>query len=104
MITHWNPEAERILGWSADEAVGRRGFAGWAARTADAEEVRERLLGAMHAPGRQVHEFALLTKDGGRVLVRTQAAAVHGPTGGPPGSTAPSPRCTRRSTWSGPSR
>lgn len=39
VVTHWNREAERILGWSAEEAVGRRGFAGWAVRTADAEEV-----------------------------------------------------------------
>ncbi|MDX3215661.1 PAS domain-containing protein [Streptomyces sp. ME02-6991-2B] len=85
VITHWNTEAARILGWSAEEAVGRRGFAGWAARTADAEEVRERLLGAMAADGRQVHEFALLTKDGRRVLVRTQAAAVHGFDGRPVG-------------------
>ncbi|MGH4029641.1 PAS domain-containing protein [Actinomycetota bacterium Odt1-20B] len=78
VVTHWNREAERILGWSAAEAVGRRGFAGWAVRSADAAEVEERLLSAMHAPGRQVHEFALLTKDGGRVLVRTQSAAVRG--------------------------
>ncbi|MDG4863574.1 PAS domain S-box protein, partial [Streptomyces sp. T-3] len=68
VVTHWNREAERILGWSAAEAVGRQGFAGWAVRTADAEEVQGRLLSAMQAPGRQVHEFALLTKDGGRVL------------------------------------
>ncbi|MDG9707568.1 PAS domain-containing protein [Streptomyces sp. DH10] len=85
VVTHWNREAERILGWSADEAVGRRGFAGWAVRSADAEEVEGRLLSAMHAPGRQVHEFALLTKDGGRVLVRTQSAAVRGPDGKPAG-------------------
>ncbi|NEE29615.1 diguanylate cyclase, partial [Streptomyces sp. SID7982] len=65
-------EAERVLGWSADEAVGRSGFAGWAVRRADADEVRARLMAAMDAPGRQVHEFALLRKDGGRVLVRTQ--------------------------------
>ena len=69
VVTHWNREAERILGWSAAEAVGRQGFAGWAVRRADAGEVEERLLSAMRAPGRQVHEFALLTKDGGRVLV-----------------------------------
>ena len=51
------------------------GFAGWAVRTADADEVRARLLAARcDAPGRQVHEFALLTKDGRRVLVRTQSA------------------------------
>ncbi|WP_395574091.1 PAS domain-containing protein [Streptomyces sp. BK79] len=85
VVTHWNREAERILGWSAAEAVGRQGFAGWAVRSADAGEVEERLLSAMRAPGRQVHEFALLTKDGGRVLVRTQSAAVRGPDGRPAG-------------------
>ncbi|MFF6997526.1 PAS domain-containing protein [Streptomyces sp. NPDC008313] len=85
VVTHWNREAERILGWSADEAVGRQGFAGWAVRTADAEEVEERLMSSMRAPGRQVHEFALLTKDGGRVLVRTQSAAVRGTDGKPAG-------------------
>ncbi|MFM9607946.1 diguanylate cyclase [Streptomyces sp. V2] len=85
VVTHWNREAERILGWSAEEAVGRHGFAGWAVRSADAEEVEGRLMAAMHAAGRQVHEFALLTKDGGRVLVRTQSSAVRGPDGKPAG-------------------
>ncbi|MFG2354385.1 PAS domain S-box protein [Streptomyces sp. NPDC048521] len=85
VVTHWNREAERILGWTAAEAVGRHGFAGWAVRSADAEEVQARLMSAMTAPGRQVHEFALVTKDGGRVLVRTQSAAVRGPDGKPAG-------------------
>ncbi|MEU6660542.1 PAS domain-containing protein [Streptomyces sp. NPDC046821] len=85
IVTHWNREAARILGWSAAEAVGRRGFSGWAVRPADADEVEARLMAAMRAPGRQVHEFALLTKDGGRVLVRTQSAAVRGPDGKPAG-------------------
>jgi PAS domain S-box-containing protein len=85
VVTHWNREAERILGWSAAEAVGRHGFAGWAVREADAAEVEGRLMSAMQAPGRQVHEFALLTKEGGRVLVRTQSAAVRGPDGKPAG-------------------
>ncbi|MGW6394432.1 PAS domain-containing protein [Streptomyces sp. NPDC055103] len=84
-ITHWNREAERILGWSAEEAVGRRGFGGWAARGADAEETLGRLMGAMKGPGRQVHELALLRKDGGRVLVRSQAAGVRGADGSPAG-------------------
>ncbi|MYV38207.1 PAS domain-containing protein, partial [Streptomyces sp. SID1328] len=44
-----------------------------------------RLRSAMRAPGRQVHEFALVTKDGRRVLVRTQSAAVRGPDGRPAG-------------------
>lgn len=84
-ITHWNREAERTLGWSAEEAVGRTGFAGWAVRSADADEVQSRLMAAMDAPGRQVHEFALLRKDGGRVLVRTQSAGVRGTDGKPAG-------------------
>ncbi|MCX5376767.1 PAS domain-containing protein [Streptomyces sp. NBC_00091] len=85
VITHWNREAERILGWTAAEAVGRRGFAGWAVRAADAADVQDRLMSAQDAPGRQVHEFALLTKDGGRILVRTQSAAVPGADGKPAG-------------------
>ncbi|MEU0127687.1 MULTISPECIES: PAS domain-containing protein [unclassified Streptomyces] len=84
-ITHWNREAERILGWSAAEAVGRQGFAGWAVRSADAGDVHKRLMAAMGAPGRQVHEFALLRKDGGRVLVRTQSSRVRGEDGRPAG-------------------
>ncbi|MEV7190926.1 PAS domain-containing protein [Streptomyces sp. NPDC093510] len=85
VVTHWNREAERILGWTAAEAVGRRGFAGWAVRAADAGAVEERLLSAMDAPGRQVHEFALVTKDGGRVLVRMQSASVRAGSGKPSG-------------------
>ncbi|MFJ1600071.1 PAS domain-containing protein [Streptomyces sp. NPDC088261] len=85
VITHWNREAERVLGWSAAEAVGRHGFAGWAVRTADADEVRARLMAAMDAPGRQIDEFALLRKDGGRVLVRTQSAGVRAADGRPAG-------------------
>ncbi|MEE1938352.1 PAS domain-containing protein [Streptomyces sp. TRM 70361] len=84
-VTHWNREAERILGWTQEEAVGRRWLTGWAVRAADADGVRARLLGAMKAPGRQVHEFALLRKDGGRVLVRMQSSGVRGPDGRPAG-------------------
>jgi PAS domain S-box-containing protein len=85
VITHWNREAERILGWTAAEAVGRHGFEGWAARSADADEVLATLMASMDAEGRQVHEFALLRRDGGRVLVRTQSAGVRGADGKPAG-------------------
>ncbi|WP_237322941.1 PAS domain-containing protein [Streptomyces sp. JJ36] len=85
VVTHWNREAGRILGWTAEDAVGRQGLSGWALRPADAPDVESRLLSAMEAPGRQVHEFALNTKDGRRVLVRTQSSAVTGPDGRPRG-------------------
>ncbi|MFE3599503.1 PAS domain-containing protein [Streptomyces sp. NPDC059096] len=85
VITHWNREAERILGWSAAEAVGRHGFAGWAVRTADADEVQDRLMAVMDGPDRQVDEFALLRKDGGRVLIRTQSSGMRSADGKPAG-------------------
>lgn len=80
-VTHWNGEAERILGWTAADAVGRTGLAGWAVRPVDADDVTTGLRAALHSPGRQVREFALLTKDGHRVLVRTQSSAVRDRTG-----------------------
>ncbi|MFG2833048.1 PAS domain-containing protein [Streptomyces sp. NPDC048434] len=80
-VTHWNHEAQRILGWTTTEAVGRTGLAGWAVRKEDADGIEAALAAAMRSPGRQVQEFALLTKDGHRVLVRTQASAVRGPGG-----------------------
>ncbi|WP_407648887.1 PAS domain-containing protein [Actinacidiphila epipremni] len=85
VVTHWNAEAARILGWTAADAIGRHGLAGWAARASDAAETEERLRRVMDSRGRQVHEFALLTKDGHRVLVRAQSAAVPGAGGRPAG-------------------
>ncbi|MCP9958509.1 PAS domain-containing protein [Streptomyces sudanensis] len=85
-VTHWNGGAERLLGWSAAEAVGRRGLAGWAARPADAAAIEARLAAAGDGPDRAVHEFPLLRKDGGRVLVRAQTSAVRGADGRPAGA------------------
>jgi PAS domain S-box-containing protein len=85
VVTHWNAEATRILGWTAEEAIGRRGFGGWAARPSDAGQAEQRLLAAMAAKGRRVSEFALLTKDGRRVLMRGQSAAVRDAEGHPIG-------------------
>ncbi|WP_042403739.1 PAS domain-containing protein [Streptacidiphilus carbonis] len=80
VLTHWNREAVRLLGWTAAEAVGRVGLEGWALRPGDADAVRGQLLGAAAGTPR-VHEFALLTSDGRRVLVRAQAHQVTAPDG-----------------------
>ncbi|WP_037573634.1 PAS domain-containing protein [Phaeacidiphilus oryzae] len=71
-LTHWNREAERLLGWTAAEAVGRPGLEGWAVRPADAAYVRQQLRGALAPGSRRLHEFAMLTRDGRRMLVRAQ--------------------------------
>lgn len=80
-VTHWNQESERLLGWSAAEALGRRGLGGWVVRETDAADVHDRLLavtGESRTGGspRQVQEFPFVTKDGSRLLVRAQTAAV----------------------------
>jgi PAS domain S-box-containing protein len=81
VVTHWNREAARLLGWTAAEAVGRRGLEGWAVRPADAQAVRAQLLGAPEGV-RALHEFPLLTRDGRRVLVRAQVSTVYAESGG----------------------
>jgi PAS domain S-box-containing protein len=85
VVTHWNAEAVRVLGWTAKDAVGRAGLTGWAARAADADALMARLLAVMDGTGRRIHEFALLTKDGRRVLVRAQTAVVQAADGRPVG-------------------
>ena len=85
VLTHWNREATRMLGWTAGESVGRTGLEGWALRPADAGAVRAQLLGASNGAHPRVHEFALLTNDGRRVLVRAQAHRVQAPDGREPG-------------------
>jgi PAS domain-containing protein len=108
VLTHWNREATRLLGWTAAEAVGRHGLDGWALRPGDADDVRIRLLtgqggdpadtapadtapdglagaGAGAGGSGRVHEFALLTRDGRRVLVRAQAHQVAAEDGRPLG-------------------
>jgi PAS domain S-box-containing protein len=82
VLTHWNREATRLLGWTEEEAVGRNGLEGWALRPGDADAVRGQLLGGREenvsgaAPGGRVHEFALVTRDGRRVLVRARTYPV----------------------------
>jgi PAS domain-containing protein len=49
-VTHWNQEAERLLGWSRAEAVGRPGLGGWAVRDCDAADVHGRLLAVALGP------------------------------------------------------
>ena len=77
VLTHWNRAAARLLGWTPEEAVGRVGLEGWALRPGDSDAVRAQLLGVAGTP--RVHEFALLTRDGRRVLVRAQAHQVTAP-------------------------
>ncbi|WP_052849769.1 PAS domain-containing protein [Streptomyces avicenniae] len=75
-VTHWNRQAERLLGWSRDQAVGRAGLGGWAVRACDEADVHGRLAAAARQPGvRIAQELPLLRQDGARLLVHGAAVA-----------------------------
>ncbi|MFI7276058.1 PAS domain-containing protein [Streptomyces sp. NPDC049879] len=86
-VTHWNRQAERLLGWPRDLAVGRPGLGGWAVRDCDTTDVHDRLASAARQqPGVRVpQEFPLLRQDGTRLLVRGSAVAYTDADGRPAG-------------------
>jgi PAS domain S-box-containing protein len=73
-IRLWNPAAERIFGWSADEMIGRAGLPmAPPAGRAESEELFARVIA-----GEQIndHETVRLRKDGSLVAVSIAAAPV----------------------------
>jgi PAS domain S-box-containing protein len=73
-IRLWNPAAERIFGWTAEEMLGRGGLPmAPPEKRAEAEELFERVLG-----GESINDYETvrLRKDGGLVPVSIAAATV----------------------------
>lgn len=74
LITHWNREAERMLGYSAAEAAGRVGLELGAALVDRAEAVR--IQSAVLAGDTWAGEFPLVDRDGRRFLAYCNIAPV----------------------------
>jgi PAS domain S-box-containing protein len=78
-IRLWNPAAERIFGWTAEEMLGRGGLPmAPSHKRAEAEELFERVLG-----GESINDFETvrLRKDGTLVPVSIAAATVRDSSG-----------------------
>ncbi|OAI57234.1 hypothetical protein AYO49_02540 [Verrucomicrobiaceae bacterium SCGC AG-212-N21] len=69
-----NPAAERVLGWSADEAVGRNLWDVYAIRSLDGEPVP--LLPTAEQRRAERRELVLTTKHGGRVRIEDRVTPV----------------------------
>ena len=77
-VTLWNPAAERLYGYTAEEALGRpaRGLASY-----DGDPARLALEGALDRDGLAHVEFLARTKSGTFVDVELIATAVHDQSG-----------------------
>ncbi|MEQ9400455.1 MAG: PAS domain-containing protein [Longimicrobiales bacterium] len=83
-ITHWNPSATRLFGWSAEEVLGRPNPF-FLEETGGSEAMREALRG--HRPLRDV-DVRLPKKDGSVADVRLSMAPLPGRGGRPNGAVA----------------
>lgn len=79
VITHWNPAAEALLGWTAAEAVGREVTALIVPR--DIEQQTDEILTGLHAGQRWGGSFTLSRKDGSALRAQFVSAPVHGDDG-----------------------
>ena len=78
-IRLWNPAAERIFGWSAEEMLGRGGLPlAPASKRAEAEDLFARVRAGESMSD---HETVRLHKDGTLVAVSVAAAPVRDPSG-----------------------
>ncbi len=90
-VTHWNQRAEALLGWTADQVVGRTGLGGWLVREADEAEALAGLLAVSRPPAdgrpdaRQVRQLPFRRADGGRGLMRVATTAIRDTAGRPIG-------------------
>jgi len=78
VVTSWNPAAERIFGWPADEAIGHLLRTLPPGEEVFSERLRQRVLG-----GEQfVHEdVRRVRRDGGSIYISTTLAPLKGPGG-----------------------
>jgi PAS domain S-box-containing protein len=77
-VTLWNPAAERLYGYSAEEALGRPA---WGLASYEGDPARLALEGALDRNGLAHLEFEARTKSGTVVCVELIATAVHDQSG-----------------------
>src|SRR6056297_677233 len=77
-VTHWNPAAEEIFGWTAEEALGEPNPAVPEVKRDAYESTIEDVLGGSEVTGRETKRRR---KDGSLVDVSISTAPVTGPDG-----------------------
>ncbi|HET6597313.1 MAG TPA: PAS domain S-box protein [Anaerolineales bacterium] len=75
VITAWNPAAERIYGWRAEDVVGKRGED--VLQTEFFSMTRAEALQQLEETGEFSAEITQLRKDGSRIYVETRTVGLH---------------------------
>ena len=83
VITHWTAGAERLYGWSADEAIGRSVVELLA--VPDDRPAAEANMESIRSDGSWEGEFDVLTKDGGIVPAYVRTTLIKDDAGRPVG-------------------
>ena len=74
-ITAWNPAAERVYGWRAEEVVGKKGED--ILRTEFFSKTRAEVIKELKESGEFSAEITQLRKDGSRLHIETRTVALH---------------------------
>lgn len=86
VVTYWNPSAERLYGWTADEAIGRR--VSELTVPVEANESAASIMATVMNEGRWEGRFTTRAKDGRTFPVVTTLSRMDGPGGTPAGIVA----------------
>jgi PAS domain S-box-containing protein len=79
VITAWNPAAERIYGWKAEEVIGKTGEE--VLKTEFFSKTRPEALQEVRESGRFSAEISQLRKDGSRIHIETRTVALRNESG-----------------------
>jgi PAS domain S-box-containing protein len=75
IITSWNPGAERIFGWKAEEVIGRKGDE--FVQTEFFSKTRSEAIQELKETGEFSAEVTQLRKDSSRIHIETRTVALH---------------------------
>jgi PAS domain S-box-containing protein len=80
-VVYWNPFAEQLYGWSAEEAVGRRTRDLRLISSGEAQQLNDEIVACMQTGESWSGEYLMRRRDGARLPVQTTISPITDPAG-----------------------